>query len=162
MTLLAYAGAEPIGTKPAWKAPTNARLEAERAAKRAEAARKHMIERCVDLLRRRGVPQPVRAIILEAADRHGVPPLAVVNDVRIWRVVAARHEAMYLVKADGPMRSTTTIGGWFGKDHTSVLFGIAKHAELNDLPRLVGYDYRHAVEYKRRTSRAAAERRKAA
>jgi chromosomal replication initiation ATPase DnaA len=57
---------------------------------------------------------------------------------RVRRVSHPRQEAMYLMRQvtwpDGtPRYSLTHIGQFFGKDHTTALFGIRAHMRRNNL-----------------------------
>jgi chromosomal replication initiation ATPase DnaA len=76
---------------------------------------------------------PLADIIAGVAAQHGIS----INDIRSCRrsrrVVYARQEAMYLAyeltEASYPM-----IAAAVGKDHTSVLHGVRRHAERAGLP----------------------------
>jgi chromosomal replication initiation ATPase DnaA len=72
---------------------------------------------------------------------------------RIFRVVAARNEAIYQIKAAHPNLSFPQLGKWFRKDHTSIIHSLARHAEANSLPSLTRYDI-HAVDERNRLSAA--------
>lgn len=56
---------------------------------------------------------------------------------RSRKLACARHEAMYLVARECPMLSYPRMGRMFGgKDHTSIIHGVRKHADRNGLPRV--------------------------
>lgn len=82
-------------------------------------------------------PRPAaRQIIREVAERHKMT----INDLecasRCAPLAKARHEAMYLIARD-TLLSLPQIGRLLGdRDHTTVLHGILKHADRNDLPRV--------------------------
>lgn len=126
-----------------------ARQARERAAKQ-EMRREGMMK-----FKRRFMPEWARLIIEEVADRHDVCPSAMAVDDRRQKVVRARSEAIYLIKSHRPMLSTPRIGGWFDKDHTSILHALASHSDATGCPMLVGYDLLTARE--RNRQRAAAK-----
>lgn len=87
-----------------------------------------------------GMPAWARAIVAEVADRHGVFVTQIAGKARMRKVVAARNEAAYLVKAAKPEVSALRMSGWFGRDHTTILFALASHAEKTGAPRLTTYN----------------------
>jgi chromosomal replication initiation ATPase DnaA len=73
-------------------------------------------------------------IIRDTARRHGLTPTDLTCTSRVRALTAPRHEAMYLCARDTDM-SLPAIGRRFGgRDHTTVLNGIHRHAKRNDLP----------------------------
>ncbi|WP_165358297.1 helix-turn-helix domain-containing protein [Mesorhizobium sp. Pch-S] len=88
----------------------------------------------------RGMPQWAIDIVQEIAERLGACISDIADSTRTSLVVAARNEAMYRVKERKPSLSSTQIGKWFGRDHTSVLFAIASYQEATGADPLVGYN----------------------
>ncbi len=87
-----------------------------------------------------GMPAWARAIVAEVADRNGVFLTEIAGKTRTRKVVAARNEAAYLVKAAKPEVPVLRMSGWFGRDHTTILFALASHAEKTGAPRLTTYN----------------------
>lgn len=77
------------------------------------------------------MPEWVADIITDCARREGIRPADVILRDRSKAAVRARHEAMYLVKAMKPHLSSPRIASWFRRDHTSVLYAIAKIEALH-------------------------------
>jgi chromosomal replication initiator protein len=93
----------------------------------------------------RHVPERVRSVIIEVAEKHNVPPREIMGRTRERSVVLARHEAIYRVKALNPTFSSTQIGRWFNRDYTTILYAIAKYQDQNGAPRLCRYRWRAAA-----------------
>lgn len=77
------------------------------------------------------LPPRVQAIISETADRHGISVADLLGDGRTAKVALARHQAMRAVaslKMPCGNPTTTQIGAWFGRDHTSVLNALGRLA----------------------------------
>jgi chromosomal replication initiation ATPase DnaA len=73
-------------------------------------------------------------IIRDTARRHGLTPIDLTCTSRVRALTVPRHEAMYLCARDTDM-SLPAIGRRFGgRDHTTILNGIHKHAKRNGLP----------------------------
>jgi chromosomal replication initiation ATPase DnaA len=85
-------------------------------------------------MRKRFVPQWARDIIVSSVSEEGVHLGEVLGASRRRDVVQARHRAMYLIKATKPGLSFPQIAKWFGKDHTSTLYAVAKYGIRNGLP----------------------------
>lgn len=82
----------------------------------------------LDLTIPSGAPQWKR-IILETAIAHGIPPVDIMSTRRAAPIVAARQEAMWRMRTETTM-STPAIGKRLGgRDHTTVIHGVRKHAE---------------------------------
>lgn len=92
------------------------------------------------VFRSRFMPAWAFELVQAAAIKHGVSIYDIANSSLNRAVVAAKHEAIYEVKAAKPMKHCTIIGQWFAMNHSSVLYAIAKHARINDRPVLVGFD----------------------
>lgn len=90
--------------------------------------------------RKQGMPKWARDIVREVAYRHKIYVSDLASDNRFHDVVHARTEAMYRIKAAKPEVSSTQLGKWFDRDHTSVLHGIAAHQERAGVPALVHYN----------------------
>lgn len=78
----------------------------------------------------RAIPPRVRAIIRSAALEHGVTPADILGDSRSRKITRARWEAMEacreLVMPGGDNPSFPQIGRWFGRDHSTVMYGLRK------------------------------------
>ena len=90
--------------------------------------------------RRQGMPDWALAILTEVADRHGVCPSELAGSRRFQKIIKARMEAAYLIKAKKPTLSCVLLGKWFAKDHTSIMHLIACYQAEHNAPKLVGYD----------------------
>jgi chromosomal replication initiation ATPase DnaA len=70
-----------------------------------------------------------REIVKSVADRHGVSISEIIGPDKRLRFVLARHEAMFHLRRDGS-RSLPAIGRLLGgRDHSTVLNGVRRHAE---------------------------------
>ena len=67
-----------------------------------------------------------QAILMEIASKHGVTLTEMCSERRNRAPVLARHEAMYRLRAETRM-SLLAIGERLGRDHSSVIYGIAQH-----------------------------------
>ena len=65
-------------------------------------------------------------ILTEIAKKHGVTLTELCGSQRSRQQVLARHEAMYRLRAETRM-SLLAIGERLGRDHSSVIYGIAQH-----------------------------------
>lgn len=92
------------------------------------------------VFRERGTPDAIREIIAKVAENRDVSVMLIASDSRKRIAVWARNEAMYLIKQSRPNLSMPRIAKWFDRDHTSAQHGIASHADLAGLPKLVGYN----------------------
>lgn len=72
----------------------------------------------------------IAAIVRDVADRHGVPPVDVMNikSNRLRAVTAARHEAIRAVADAFPSTKTPKIARSLGFSHSAVLYGLGIHA----------------------------------
>lgn len=78
-----------------------------------------------------------RDIIAEVAMDHGIHPVALIGQSRKSKIIRARQEAMYRLRAERGF-SMPKIGSYIGgRDHTTVINGINRHCRLNgiDLPK---------------------------
>lgn len=71
--------------------------------------------------------EQTEAIIAEVASFHGMEPRAITGRRRTPRVVLARQHAYAVVKARRPHLSLPAIGRAFGRDHSTVVWGIRAH-----------------------------------
>jgi hypothetical protein len=70
-----------------------------------------------------------KSILAEVCEKHGIDWLDLASDRRSTPIVRARHEAMYRMRHETTM-SLPAIGRKMGgRDHTTVLHGVRKHAE---------------------------------
>lgn len=103
--------------------------------------------------RRRGMPGWAFQIMREVAYRHRIYLTDIASVSRFRDVVAARTEAMYLIKAAKPCLSSTQLGKWFDKDHTSILHGIASHQERTWAEPVFHYNLNRARKRNQAVSR---------
>ncbi|WP_192242888.1 helix-turn-helix domain-containing protein [Mesorhizobium silamurunense] len=92
------------------------------------------------LLRTRGVPEWVRQIVKEAAAEFGVAAVHIYTKSRKADVCLARYASIYRVKEKKRRLSSGQIGKWFDRNHTSVFFSLARHAQITGRPALTSYD----------------------
>lgn len=79
-------------------------------------------------------PQRVRRIVMEVCEKHGVSPIEICSEHRSQRIVVARMEACYRLRKETTW-SLPRIGKYLGgRDHTTVLHSVRKHAARNGLP----------------------------
>ena len=71
---------------------------------------------------------PAQVIIQEICEKHGLTKTELLGPRRAIPIVKARHEAMYRMSKETPM-SLPAIGMRMGRDHTTVIYGVRKHAE---------------------------------
>ena len=107
------------------------------------------------VMRHNGMPVWVRGIVFDAAVKHGVSAASIVLKLRARAVVAARNEALYRVKEANPDLSLPKIGGWFGMDHTTVIYALARHAEATGDCPLTDYNLDKALRARRAANRKA-------
>lgn len=89
------------------------------------AAMQHAHEFLADLTStKRVVPHIVRSIVASVAMEHGVKASEIMGRSRNATVHAARRSAMVRVR-DATGASTSVIGKWFDRDHSTVVFAIA-------------------------------------
>jgi hypothetical protein len=75
-----------------------------------------------------------RAILEDVATRHDLTVADLISDARPNRIAHPRQEAMYLMVA-AQRWSTPQIGRVLGgRDHTTVLTGVRRHAERSGAP----------------------------
>ena len=77
---------------------------------------------------------PARQIVREVAIKHAVSVADLCSARRVLRLVTARHEACYRLRHE-TQQSLSQIGSALGgRDHTTVLHGVIKHARTHGLP----------------------------
>lgn len=126
------------GYSPEFTAQAKAAQARRRAAMLAEQNR----TAAIGVMRQRCVPGWAVHIILEAAREHQICPHDIVRNCRAYRVVDARNDAIYRIKARKPVLSSPRLGQWFGKDHTSIIYALAYHSIATGLPKLTNYTMR--------------------
>lgn len=120
-------------------------------------AEKHCEKMDADTLFAMAAPPWVKDIVAEVCAEHGISISLLLGKRKTKAVAMARHDAYYRTrKADGRNRpSLPMMGRWFGREHTAVMHGIARHAETHGLPNLTDYDlqgrYRTVAAYVERT-----------
>lgn len=71
-----------------------------------------------------------KTVIRLAALQSGLPAKALTDPQRTFAITRPRHRAMWVLRQVRPDLSTTQIGRIFGgRDHTTVLNALARHAE---------------------------------
>lgn len=70
-------------------------------------------------------------IVRGVAERHGLTLEDLIGDRRTRNVAYPRHEAMWALYETGRY-TTTQIGRWFGRDHSSVCYAIREHQKRID------------------------------
>ncbi len=79
-------------------------------------------------------PQRVRRIVMEVCEKHGVSAIEICSEHRSQRIVVARMEACYRLRKETTW-SLPRIGKFLGgRDHTTILHSVRKHAARNGLP----------------------------
>jgi len=68
-------------------------------------------------------------IIHQVAAQHGLQPDDLTGQARFGPLVKARQEAMYRLSKETRLSSSQIGKALGGRDHTTVLYGIARHAE---------------------------------
>lgn len=82
--------------------------------------------------------RPGKAIVLEVAEKHGVSLAEITSSRRFKNIVAARQEAYYRLIEETDM-SFPQVGRLLGgKDSTTVLYGLRKHASVHGLSHIYG------------------------
>ena len=79
------------------------------------------------------IPPPIkrmtmRAIAIQVAAKHGLTVDEMRSDRRSRAVVVARHEAWWRSREE-TLNSLPQIGRYFNRDHSTIMHGIAMHAE---------------------------------
>lgn len=128
-----YRGMNPDFVKRVW---------ARRAEREADEAKAEQRRQGLEVLWQRKVPKWAAQLIVDTAAEHDVEPLQILFANRRLRVIAARREAIYRVKAEKPMLSSPRIAGWFGLDHTTILHSLARYSDTTGAPRLSFYQTR--------------------
>jgi chromosomal replication initiation ATPase DnaA len=65
-------------------------------------------------------------IIKDVAEVHGVTVRDIFEKSREKKKVLARHEAIRRVAAAWPKSSTTHLGAFFNRDHTTILYALGR------------------------------------
>lgn len=102
------------------------------------------------IIKQRGIPEWVRQIVREVAAEYGVAMIHVLTACRRAEVCLARYAAIYRVKRFSRRTSAIQIGEWFGRDHASVFFALARHAEITGRPALTTYALKSCANPKRK------------
>lgn len=81
-------------------------------------------------------PQPVRKMIPHIAKevclKHGVTKAQITGEVRQLYVARARQEIMWRCMRELPHATTTLVGTFLNRDHTTVIHGCRKHQRRVD------------------------------
>lgn len=144
MTLIAYAGKEPdrpyMRLTAASMGYTPEFIERARSAVTARTRQTEFNQQGLLVFRNRGMPEWARQIVAEVCSKHMVFISDIAGMSRRHKVVRARNEAIYRVKANKPSLSSTQMANWFDRDHVSILYAIASHSHATGDPMIVGYD----------------------
>jgi chromosomal replication initiator protein len=83
-------------------------------------------------------PARVQAIIDEVAAEYDLAPWQIMSMSRARTFTRARWVAMWRVRQlrmpDGRQHSTVLVGQWFGRDHSTVVHGLAEVERLGLVP----------------------------
>jgi chromosomal replication initiation ATPase DnaA len=82
-----------------------------------------------DALRFMALPTRIRALVREVAERHEINPFDICGQSRLQKICLARFEVWSILSEEAPKKTLNQIGRMFGRDHTSVLYGIRRHRE---------------------------------
>jgi chromosomal replication initiation ATPase DnaA len=77
-------------------------------------------------VRQRLTMTPSRAILMEVSQKHRQPIKDLLSDCMFWFLVRARWEAFFRLHYELGW-SAKRIGRLFGKDHSTVIYGILRH-----------------------------------
>lgn len=80
-----------------------------------------------DYLLGKKISRPLHAILIDVCDRHNVSHQDLLSPRRFRNLVRARHEAWWLAYTQSEA-SYPAIGKFFNRDHTTIMFGIRRHA----------------------------------
>lgn len=106
----------------------------------AEQLRQQETQKARRTMKKRFAPTWVVDIVEKVSHECGVSMLEMIGRSRTKLVVEARHQAVYEVLRMKPTLSSVTVGRWFDRDHSAILYAAAKHALVGDLEPVVGYD----------------------
>lgn len=87
----------------------------------------------------RHMPDWVQEIVRDTCRKHGVPIYDLMSPDQTRKVAMARREAMYRVKAAKPMTPATRLGRWFRRDHTTVIYALARYQQEHGAPALTRF-----------------------
>lgn len=69
-----------------------------------------------------------RRILAEVAQGHGLSVFDLTGKTQFAHIARARHEAMFRIYRETRL-SSVQVGALLNRDHSTVLYGIRKHAE---------------------------------
>lgn len=95
----------------------------------------------------RDLPARVRQIVIEVAEEYDTPIRELFGACREPAPVMARWAAMYRTKAGNPALSAPQVGEMFRRNHTTVLNGWARYAEITGSPPLTTYNIAKRVRH---------------
>jgi hypothetical protein len=105
------------------------------------------------------LPRPawVAQEIRDFCREHDIPAIVIFADCRIGRIMELRHRLWARIHANERKPYYAQIGRWFGRDHTSVLYGINRDQYGPQSPRAI----RKKQQSQQRRKRSREERREA-
>jgi chromosomal replication initiation ATPase DnaA len=72
-----------------------------------------------------------QALVRDVADRHGVGVAELYGRSRVREVVAARFEAIALLReSDAAKWTTTRLGALFNRDHSAIVYALRRAREM--------------------------------
>jgi chromosomal replication initiation ATPase DnaA len=157
--LIAYAG-EDIAEKPFHRRTalemgyTKEFVEKARQQTRERTARTELNRLGLMKFRNYGMPEWARMIVAEVCELRNVFVDDVAGMSRRHKVVRARNEAIYRIKASKPMLSSPQMGRWFNRNHVSILYALASYSDAKGLPNLTYYDIDNSRTRKREAAAA--------
>jgi len=101
-------------------------------------------ERVKEIYRFRCIPQRICRIIEEICCAENINPYFILTDCRLKNFVRCRKK-IYLIlrseldKNDVSKHSYTTIGRWFDKDHTTIMYEVNAESKKRQLRQLSAY-----------------------
>jgi hypothetical protein len=101
---------------------------------------------------------PLRRILAEVCDKHGMPLMDIKGKARTNSFVQVRNEYFYRAASELTVSYKAIGRVCGGRDHSTVMFGVNSYCAKHDLPhprRNADYDTSGVVERKRARERAA-------
>jgi len=86
------------------------------------------------------VPSRVKDVVLKMCDKYGLTPSDIFGPSRKKPIPTARGETYYRLYEIG--FTLTQMGYYFGRDHTTVVYSMAKWQNANGMPKLTNYTTR--------------------
>lgn len=126
------------GFTPEFVAKVRERRAAEATAAEIAAREAEIIANNIKVIRGVGrirMPLWAAQIVMDVAGKHGIEPVHIISKSRTVAHVRARNEAYHEIRAakGHTAPSFPRMGDWFNRDHTGIIWGCARHAQMNGL-----------------------------